>query len=364
MPDTLLISSSKNGLAEALDKAARGEGLLPEEAVCLFEAAGPREWETIFSIARTLTEKYFQRRIHFFAPLYFSDICVNDCSYCGYKRSNNFRRKALTPEAFVAEARYLWDQGHRSILMVAAEHPVFSGPLRAANYLMQLQRSGLEFSVALEVGPYKQTEYRELAGMGVSRFVLYQETYNRELYAKLHKGPKEDFDFRYDAMGRALSAGIPEAGIGFLAGLGDIKEELAAVIQHARYLHEHTGKYPSTFALPRIQPARGTESFESSVRAVTDEDFIRLAALLKVAVPSAGLVVSTRETPAFRDHLLNLGIGVTHMSAGVHTETGGYTGSEVSKTEGQFSIQDSRSLAEMVEAVKKLGYQPCQVSGF
>ncbi len=346
-------------MRKLLDLCESGEGLLPEDAARLFERATPQDWEEIFSIARRLTEKHFHREIRFFAPLYFSDVCVNDCSYCGYKRSNVFKRKALSPEAFLAEAGHLWDQGHRSILLVAAEHPVFSGPLRVANYLMQLQKSGLNFSAAIEVGPYSQTEYRELSSMGIARCVLYQETYDRGLYAKLHKGPKEDFDYRYETPGRALAAGIPEAGIGFLAGLGDVKSELAEVIRHARHLYEHTGKYPATFSLPRIQPARGTESFSTAAGAVSDEDFLRLIAVLKIAVPSAGIVLTTRETPALRDLILELGIGVTHLSAGVHTETGGYTGLS-SKTEGQFSIQDTRSLREMVETVERLGYKALQ----
>ncbi|MDA9101067.1 2-iminoacetate synthase ThiH [Omnitrophica bacterium] len=345
-----------------LQKANREQGLLPEEAFRILEEATPADWEQIYGLARQITKKHFHKEIRFFAPLYFSDVCVNECDYCGYKRSNIFKRKRLTPEAFLDEARYLWDQGHRSILLVAAEHPVFSGSLRVANYMMQLKTSGLDFSIAIEVGAYQQFEYRDLAAMGVNRCILYQETYNRQLYAKLHQGPKEDFDYRYHSMGRAMAAGIPSTGLGFLLGLSDYKTEVSELIRHAQLLHYNTGKHVGTFSLPRIQPATGIEDFVATVQPVADETFERILALLKVAVPKTGIVLTTRESPAFRNHLLKLGIGVTHMSAGVHTETGGYTQSGVSADEGQFSIQDYRPLAEVVEAAKGLGYRPCQTA--
>lgn len=345
---------------ECLEKAREGNGLLPEEVEVILENASPEDWNSIFGLAKELTESNFENRIQLFAPLYFSSCCVNDCSYCGFKRSNRLmKRTRLTRDDFLKEAEFLWQAGHRSLLLVAAEHPVLSGPLRIAKYLYLLAKEGYAFDVAIEVGPFEEAVYRELKDLDVSRVVLYQETYDRETYAKFHEaGPKQDYDYRYEAMGRALHAGIDNVGIGFLLGLYSWRKDFVNLLKHARQLEAEFGKLPATFSFPRLRAASGVLDFKHEDALVLDDTFEKIIALSRISMPRVGITLTTRETPQLRDRLLQKGIGVTHVSAGVSTAPGGYVLSEHSEDAGQFELSDNRSLLEVAGSVHAMGYEP------
>lgn len=349
---------SKRILDEILRKALEGEGLLPEEAGVLLDREAPDDWKKIFDCARRVTEKNFQRKVWFFAPLYFSSFCVNDCLYCGFRRLNRLlRRQALTPPELVREARFLWNKGHRSLLLIAGEHPVYSGVEKIAEYVWSLKRENLAFSMAVEVGPLKTEEYHYLRQLGVNRCLLFQETYSRNTYVRIHEGPKKDFDWRYQALERALLGGIEKVGLGILLGLQSYREDVIELLRHARRFKKKFGIFPATFSFPRLRPAHGVPPFPVTETAVSDGELTKLIAVARVAAPTVGIVLTTRESPAFRNRLLELKIGVTHLSAGSSTLPGGYT-LRPEAEEGQFDLRDHRPLGEVEKEVSALGYEP------
>lgn len=345
-------------LSQIVGEAERGQGLYAEEVQLILREADSTTWNSLFDLAKTLTGNHFRKRVHFFAPLYFSSSCVNDCTYCGFRRSNRFlKRRALTPKEFVEEARFLWFEGHRTILLIAGEHPFYSGVEQIARYLFALKKAELPFSAMVEIGPLDTSEYRFLHDLGVKHCLLFQETYNRRVYDGVHTGLKKNFDWRFQAMERMLKGGIERVGLGILIGIHDWKEDLVKLIHHAWHLKENFGVFPATLSFPRLRPAQGVSPLSPEMSEVYDEDFEKIIALARVALPSVGIVLTTREGPIFRRRLLELGIGVTHMSAGSSTLPGGYA-LEKKKKEGQFDLLDHRSLKEVSEQAKAFGYEP------
>ncbi|MBI2167000.1 MAG: radical SAM protein [Candidatus Omnitrophica bacterium] len=343
--------------ASLLEKARRGEGLLPGEVLSLWSQATPADWAAVFECARVLNEQKFEKKIRFFAPLYFSSYCVNDCLYCGFRRSNRLaKRRALTCEEFLREAKFLWQEGHRSLLLIAGEHPVYAGVDRIAGYLQVLQKADLAFSVTVEVGPLDFTGYRTLKALGVDRCLLFQETYHRPSYVLVHDGPKKNFDWRLEAMERAVLAGLGKVGLGILLGLHSFREDLAGLVGHAWTFKKKFGFFPATFSFPRLQPAYGVSVPWAAQETVSDEDFEKIIAVSRLAMPSVGIVLTTRETPAMRKRLIELGIGVTHLSAGSSTQPGGYT-VEPEERGGQFDLRDHRPLREVEREVSSQGYE-------
>lgn len=344
---------TRKKLQAVLHKTLDFKKLLPEEIECLWHQTGNREWTMIFESARELTGRVFGPHLRFFAPLYFSNFCVNDCLYCGFRRSNRLlKRHCLTPAEFLREAKHLWDQGHRTILLVAGEHPIHTATERIAAYLSELKRENLSFSVLLEIGVQPTENYRLFHEMGIKSVLLFQESYNADLYQSLHCGPKRDFDCRYQAMGRALEAGIENVGLGILLGLGSPWEDVLGLIRHCYELKEKFGKFPATLSFPRIRPAVGV-SYQPSV--IPNETFERLLAVVRLVLPTVGIVLSTRESPSFRNRLLELGIAVTHISAGCSTQPGGYALHE-DEEGNQFEILDRRALNEMILVAEQKGY--------
>jgi 2-iminoacetate synthase len=340
-------------------KAEAGKGLTSGEAVLFLNEAAPEDWERARRAAAILTRNRFGGRVVFFAPLYFSSFCVNDCVYCGFRRSNRaLRRRVLDPDEFLAEARFLWEQGHRTLLLVAAEHPVHSGAAKVAEYTEKLRAAGMPFYLLAEIAPMGVDDYRLLKTAGVSQCLLFQETYNRETYAAAHDGPKEDYEWRRGAMARALQAGIPRVGLGILLGLNDYREDLAGLISHAWELRRDFGTFPATFSFPRLRSAYGLAEGAGNRKDVTDGELEKIIVLTRLAVPSAGIVLSTREAPEFRRALLKKEIGVTHMSAGSATAPGGYTLTDA-RPGGQFDLLDHRPLAEVLRETAEAGHRPC-----
>lgn len=314
------------------------------------------------------TRRRFGRAMRLFAPLYLSNECINSCSYCGFARENPIARVTLEIDEMVHEARHLASQGFRSLLLVAGEHPKFV----SHGYLVRCIRElGIIFpSLALEVAPMETEDYRALARAGMEGLVVYQETYDRSVYADLHTaGPKKDYSWRLDCPERAYAAGVRRIGIGALFGLSPWREEALALAAHLDHLLRVCWQAQITVSLPRLRPAAG--EFQPG-HPVADRDLIQLVCAFRLAFPHIGLVLSTREPSALRDVLATLGI--THMSAGSHTEPGGYTGQgrsrlhqtvrakqipvERTAAEAQFAISDERTPEEVAKRLQELGLDP------
>jgi 2-iminoacetate synthase len=327
--------------------------------------------EGLAAQAYRLTRQHYGKTMRLFAPLYLSNECINNCKYCGFSRDNPILRVTLTVDQVERETRYLVKEGFRNLLLVAGEHPKFV----SEGYLEECIRRihPLIPSVSLEVGPMETAEYVPLVKAGAEGLVVYQETYDRESYAELHTaGPKKNFDWRLECPERAYAAGFRRIGIGALFGLSDWKQEAIALAAHAEYLLKHCWKSSLTVSFPRMRPAAG--EFEPRV-VLSDRELTRLICAFRVIFPQVGLVLSTREPAKLRDGLMPLGI--TLMSAGSHTEPGGYTGAgqeQLHRTEKgkrvplissegeyateQFAISDQRPAALVVQKLKELGLDP------
>ena len=368
-------TASRAAVRESMD---RGSLTLADFAHLISPAAG----ECLEELARrshTLTVRRFGRVIRLFAPLYLSNECVNICRYCGFSRNNPILRVTLTLDEVLQEARALKAQGFRNILLVAGEHPRFVSPAYLRDCVARVR--GEVPSVSLEVGPLAVEEYRPLVAAGAEGLVVYQETYDRAVYAEMHvAGPKRDFAWRLETPERAYAAGFRRLGIGALYGLADWRFEALAVAAHAAYLLRHCWKAFLTISLPRLRPCAG--EFQPLTH-MSDRELVQLVCAFRLMFPDVGLVLSTRESPKLRDGLIPLGI--TLMSAGSHTEPGGYTGAgrdHVHQTvrgrivdagasewaasgtptgpgaTEQFAIADTRSAAEVARRIAALGYEP------
>jgi len=354
------------------DPALTQSRILRRFADLLAPKSGP-ELETLASQAEQLTRQFFGRTMRLFAPLYLSNECVNICKYCGFSRDNPILRVTLSLDQVEAEARHLAAMGFRNVLLVAGEHPKFV----SSSYLADVTARLGKFvpALSLEVGPMETVEYEPIVRAGAEGLVVYQETYDRTAYAELHTaGPKRDFDWRLDCPERAYAAGFKRLGIGALFGLSPWQQEALHLAAHVDYLLRHCWKAALTVSLPRLRPAAG--SFEPRF-AFDDRAFVQTILALRLCFPQVGITLSTREPAALRDRLARL--GVTMMSAGSHTEPGGYTGAgseslhvttrgkaqpviasegeHLSATE-QFSISDERSPAEVSAKLRELGLEP------
>ena len=331
------------------------------------------EFEAIARQARALTLQNFGRTMRLFAPLYLSNECINNCRYCGFSRDNPILRVTLELDQVVTEARHLAAEGFRQILLVAGEHPKFV----SGSYLADCVRAlAPDFSsIAIEVGPMETHEYRPVVSAGAEGLVVYQETYDRRIYAEMHtSGPKRDFNWRLDCPERGYDAGFRRIGIGALFGLAPWRNEAVALAAHVEYLLKRCWQAQITVSLPRLRPAAGGFQPEFTM---SDRELAQLVCALRISFPQLGIVLSTRERPPLRDALVPL--GVTMMSAGSHTEPGGYTrqgsgnlhktvrgkivapefvdGSDQIAT-GQFEISDERSPSEIASVLRRRGFEP------
>ncbi len=332
--------------------------------------------EAMAAESRALTLRHFGSTMRLFAPLYLSNECVNVCRYCGFSRDNPILRVTLTPGQVETEARHLMQQGFRNILLVAGEHPRFVSEHYLVECVQRLRTLGLP-SVHLEVGPMETEDYRPIVAAGAEGLVVYQETYDRKIYAEMHTvGPKKDYDWRLACPDRAYAAGFRRIGIGALFGLSEWRAEATALAVHLDALLSRCWKAFFTVSLPRLRPAAG--EFQPLVQ-MSDRDLAQIVFALRIAFPQVGIVLSTRESPSLRDGLASLGI--TMMSAGSHTEPGGYTGAgkddlhlttrgkrmeasaELIRSEGehateQFAIADDRPVETVVSRIREMGYEP------
>jgi 2-iminoacetate synthase len=374
LPLTALVDRSRTApLAAARDALARSPRSLADFAA-LISPAGGELLEPLARQAQALTQQRFGRVLRLFAPLYLSNECVNNCRYCGFSRDNPILRVTLTVDDVVREARALKAQGFRNLLLVAGEHPKFVSNSYLVDCVGALH--GEVPGISLEVGPMETEAYRPIVRAGAEGLVVYQETYDRAVYDAMHtSGPKRDFEWRMATPERAYAAGFRRLGIGALYGLGDWRLEAVALAAHAAWLLRHCWKAQLTISLPRLRPCAG--EFQPLTR-LADRELVQLVCALRLMFPDVGLVLSTREPAALRDGLFPLGI--TLLSAGSHTEPGGYTGAgrdKLHRTErgrivelaagssewapaatGQFDIADERSPQEVAERIRRLGYEP------
>ena len=335
-------------VARALDPGRRCT--LVDFAALLSPAATPR-LEELATAAHRTTLRRFGRTIHLFAPLYLSNECVSTCTYCGFSAGNDIARRTLDVSEVVAEARELSDRGFRHLLLVAGEH----ARIVSKDYLVECVRAVAPVmpSVAVEVQVWDTDTYRRLVDAGCEGLVVYQETYDRDTYAAVHlKGKKRNYDWRLAAPDRGAEAGMRRLGIAALLGLhADWRSDALAVAAHAAALVRRWWRCEVTVALPRLRPAAG--GYEPA-DPVDDRAFVQLLCALRLFLPDVGITLSTRESAALRDALVPL--GVTHMSAGSHTEPGGYTAP--SDAEPQFEVSDDRSPAAVATALRAAGYDP------
>jgi 2-iminoacetate synthase len=336
--------------------------------------------ETLSRRSQQLTQQRFGKVMRLFAPLYLSNECINNCKYCGFSRDNAILRVTLSLDEVKREAAELKRQGFRNVLLVAGEHPKFvsNGYLADCVRTLHVEIPG----ISLEVGPMEMEEYQPIVAAGADGLVVYQETYDRAVYDTMHTaGPKKNFDWRLETPERAYAAGFRRLGLGALFGLADWRYEALCVAAHADYLLRNCWKAQITISLPRLRPCAG--EFQPLTH-MSDRELVQLVCAFRLMFPDAGLVLSTREPAKLRDGLIPLGI--TLMSAGSHTEPGGYTGAgkeNIHHTErgrivelaagasewvaqpdratnatGQFEISDDRSPGEVADLIRKLGYEP------
>jgi 2-iminoacetate synthase len=355
--------------------ARSGHRSLADFAALISPAATPF-LEAMAQESQALTVKHFGKVIRLFAPVYLSNECINNCKYCGFSRDNPILRTTLTVEQVMIEARHLLAEGFRNILLVAGEHPKFVSTSYLRDCVAALHAAGVP-SINIEVGPMEADDYRPIVAAGCEGLVVYQETYNRDVYREMHTaGPKKNFDWRLATPERGYEAGFRRLGIGALIGLWKWREEAIALAAHAEYLLKKCWRSQLTISLPRLRPAAGEFN---PPHPMSDREMVQFVCALRLTFPHVGLVLSTRESARLRDGLIPL--GVTLVSAGSHTEPGGYTGAGSDKlhvtekgkivelpvipSEGeyahateQFAIADERSATEMAAKLRALGYEP------
>ena len=378
LPLAALVERSLNASTEAVRASMRKAELSLNDFAHLISPAGAALLEPLSRRSQQMTRQRFGKVIRLFAPLYLSNECINACQYCGFSRGNPILRVTLTPEEVRREARALLGQGFRNILIVSGEHPKFvsGGYMAQCVSLLHEEVS----SLSLEIGPMETADYLPLVRAGAEGLVVYQETYDREIYAAMHTaGPKRNFDWRMETPERACSAGFRRIGIGALYGLGDWRLEAISVAAHAAYLLRNCWKAQLTISLPRMRPCAG--EFQPLTH-LSDRELVQLVCAFRLVFPDVGLVLSTRESAKLRNGMIPLGI--TLISAGSHTEPGGYTGAgkemlhhtehgrivELGASEwatsdnrpvqatSQFQIADQRSPREVADLIRQLGYEP------
>lgn len=351
-----------------IDKALRYKGLSAEEVAVLLEVSDQQLLDRMFRAAKTVKEAIYGKRIVLFAPLYISSHCINNCVYCGYKRSNKEQlRKRLTTDEIQREVEILESLGHKRLAVEAGEDPL-NCPIEYVTDAIKAIYSikdgnGSIRRVNINIAATTIEDYKKLKDAEIGTYILFQETYNRPQYAALHPtGPKHDYNWHTTAMDRAMNAGIDDVGIGVLYGLYDWKYETVAMFLHAEHLEKTFGVGPHTISVPRMRPA-GAVNLDTFPYLVPDEAFKKIIAVIRLAVPYTGMILSTREDPDFRDELIDCGI--SQISAGSCTGVGGYQKvheehEATSNTNNgqQFEPSDQRSPNEIIRMLCQRGFIP------
>lgn len=363
-------NKSNRALIERLiDKAALCKGLTHREAALLLECDQPDLTERIFHLAKKIKQKFYGNRIVMFAPLYLSNYCVNGCTYCPYHLKNKtIARKKLTQEEIRREVIALQDMGHKRLALEAGEHPI----LNPLEYILESidtiysikHKNGAIRRVNVNIAATTVENYRKLKDAGIGTYILFQETYHKENYEKLHPtGPKSNYAWHTEAMDRAMQGGIDDVGIGVLFGLNTFKYDFTGLLMHAEHLEAVFGVGPHTISVPRICPADDIDTADFP-NAVSDDIFRRIIAVIRITVPYTGMIISTRESQESRRQVLDMGI--SQISGGSRTSVGGYAEREEEaderigkeKNTAQFDLSDTRTLDEIVGWLLDLGYIP------
>ena len=336
---------------EILEKAARLKGLTHREAAILMDCTDPGLEEKIYALAEEIKHRFYGNRIVLFAPLYLSNYCVNGCVYCPYHAKNRtIPRRKLSQEEIEAEVRALIRTGHKRLAVEAGEDPVHNPLeyiLESIKTIYSVNEGGNSIRrVNVNIAATDVESYRKLKAAGIGTYILFQETYNKEQYQRLHPtGPKSNYNWHTEAMDRAQEGGCDDVGIGVLFGLSGYRYELAGLLMHAEHLEARFGVGPHTISVPRICPADDI-SVDDFKDALPDAIFRKLVAVLRIAVPYTGMIVSTRESARMREQLLHCGI--SQISGGSRTSVGGYTTVERHDETAQFDIADTRPLDSVV----------------
>ena len=353
---------NKELIKNILDKAKLAKGLTHREASVLLACEDETLNKEIFELAEKIKQDYYGNRIVLFAPLYLSNYCVNGCVYCPYhKKNTHIPRKKLTQEEIKKEVIALQDMGHKRLAIESGEDPV-NNPIE---YILDSiktiysikHKNGAIRRVNVNIAATTVENYKKLHEAGIGTYILFQETYDKERYEKLHPtGPKHNYNYHTEAMDRAMQGGIDDVGLGVLYGLSTYKYEFAGLLMHAEHLEAVFGVGPHTISLPRIKKADDIDpnAFENGI---DDDTFAKIAACIRIAVPYTGMIISTRESAECRERLLNLGI--SQISGGSKTSVGGYFQPMPEKDDSaQFDVSDRRTLDEVIKWLMELGYLP------
>ena len=353
-------------VTDILAQAREMKGISAEQVAALAHVEDDDLLHQLFETARFIKEEIYGKRLVLFAPLYISNLCGNECLYCAFRAANKaIHRRALTQEEIAKETRILIDQGHKRVLVVAGE----AYPQKGFQYILDSietiyntrHDNGEIRRVNVNIAPLEVEQFRALKQAEIGTYQLFQETYHRETYSKVHVGGrKKDYDWRITAIDRAMEAGIDDVGIGVLFGLADWRFEMLALMQHIRHLEKAFGVGPHTISVPRLEPASGTDLASHPPKAVNDKDFRKIIAILRLAVPYTGIILSTRENPETRAE--SYALGVSQISAGSRTNPGGYAEHE-DYDASQFALGDHRPLDEVIRSIAELGYIPSFCTG-
>lgn len=345
-----------------IEKAALRKGLSHREASVLLACEDPVRLDRIYKLAEQIKKDFYGNRIVMFAPLYLSNYCVNGCVYCPYHLKNkHIARKKLTQEEIVREVTALQDMGHKRLALEAGEDPVMNPIeyiLESINTIYSIKhKNGAIRRVNVNIAATTVENYRKLKEAGIGTYILFQETYHKESYEKLHPtGPKHNYAYHTEAMDRAMEGGIDDVGLGVLFGLELYRYEFAALLMHAEHLEAVHGVGPHTISVPRIKHA---DDIDPNVfdNGISDEIFAKICALIRISVPYTGMIISTRESKEVREKVLRL--GVSQISGASRTSVGGYCEEEDEDEKSeQFDVSDKRTLDEVVRWLMQLGYIP------
>jgi 2-iminoacetate synthase len=352
----------RSQVRELLAKAREMQGLSMHEVARLSFVDSPELLAELFSTAKQVKEEIYGSRLVLFAPLYVSNRCANECTYCAFRATNAaLKRRTLTQEEIAEETRILIRQGHKRVLVVAGE----ALPPQGFQYILDSIATIYDTRVGpgeirrinVNLAPQTVERFRQLKEANIGTFQLFQETYHRPTYASVHlKGTKRDYDWRATVFDRAMEAGIDDVGIGVLFGLYDWRFEVLAMMQHIHHLEQKFGVGPHTISFPRMEPAVGSDIAARPPHAVSDADFLKMIAIMRLAVPYTGMIMSTRETAEVRRETFK--VGISQISAGSRTDPGGYKDGEGDPNGSQFQLGDHRSVEEVVSDVVSLGYLP------
>lgn len=366
----------KDEVDRILEKVSQYKGLTHREAAVLLEIDDDDTLEKMYKVAREIKEEIYGKRIVLFAPLYLSSYCVNNCKYCGYKCTNKIKRHKLTQEELKAEVRALEAMGHKRLLLEAGEDDKNSPIEYILECINTIYNEKFENGdirrVNIDIAATTVENYRKLKDADVGTYTLFQETYHKPTYLDMHHGPKGNYEWHTEAMDRAMEAGIEDVGIGPLYGLYDYRYETIALLMHAEHLEAVSGVGPHTISIPRLLPAEGVD-YSSFPHLVNDRDFKKIVAVIRLAVPYTGMILSTRESIELRNELLK--IGVSQMSAGSSVGVGGYANrhiyeegsheekplpfdEDIIEEKPQFELADHRAPIDVVKSLVRDGYIP------